>query len=243
MDLHTDIKTGETRNILRLLYSPGLTLQEAMKSVSTILSGHLCELLRGHSRAFAQADPRNDGRIASASSAYSFSRARHRRLFEVLELYTTKYPLFWKWTEEIFGMAKAQITESGIKEDYVTALKRSVTCQVLPDSPKITHYDGYYGMVSGQGFMYTKSQGVSGEVKGTFGGRRGARALQCSDGVETLFGLENILTWQTDALEEIHTLWHTQILSSKDLAPGWGKSLDIQSDALLGRVGHMFLGM
>lgn len=162
MDLHTDIKTGETRNILRLLYAPSLTLPEAMRSVSTILSGHLCELLRGRARAH----DRNDGRIAAASSAYSCSRALHRRLFEVLELYSTKYPLFWKWTKEIIEMAKAQVTESGIDEDYVTALKRSITRETLADSLQTAIYDGYYGMVSGQGFE-NELEGVSDEVRGT----------------------------------------------------------------------------
>lgn len=94
MDLHTDIFTGETRNLLRLLYPP-VTITEAIESVSTILSSMLCEVFRGHYR--ARFNNRQDGRVSSTSPPYSFCRARHRRVFETLELYITKYPQFWDW--------------------------------------------------------------------------------------------------------------------------------------------------
>jgi hypothetical protein len=95
MDLHTDIFTGETRNLLRLLYPSGLTIEETMQTMSIVLSSMLCEIFRGHHRARMQ--NREDGRISSTSPPYSFSRARHRRIFETLELYIDKYPLFWDW--------------------------------------------------------------------------------------------------------------------------------------------------
>lgn len=95
MDLHTDIYTGETRNILRLLYPSGLDIEEAMQTTSTILSSMLCEIFRGHHR--ARMHNREDGRISSTSPPYSFSRARHRKIFETLELYIDRYPQFWEW--------------------------------------------------------------------------------------------------------------------------------------------------
>lgn len=95
MDLHTDIFTGETRNLLRLLYPSGLTIDEAMQTTSTILSSMLCEIIRGHHR--ARLGNREDGRVSSTSPPYSFSRARHRRIFETLELYINAYPHFWEW--------------------------------------------------------------------------------------------------------------------------------------------------
>lgn len=55
--------------------------------------------------------------------------------------------------------------------------------------------------------------------------------------------LNNVLIQKLGALDEIHTLWHTKILAAKGLEPGWGKSFDKQSDALLGKVGHILLGM
>lgn len=94
MDLHTDIFTGETRNLLRLLYPP-LTMTEAIQTTSTILSTMLCEIFRGHYR--ARLSNREDGRVSSTSPPYSFCRARHRRIFETLELYIGKYPQFWEW--------------------------------------------------------------------------------------------------------------------------------------------------
>lgn len=90
MDLHTDIITGETRNLLRLLYPNGQTIDESIQTMSTLFSGMLCELFRGHKRARFQG--REDGRIAATSPPYSFCRARHRHIFEVMESYSTKYP-------------------------------------------------------------------------------------------------------------------------------------------------------
>lgn len=95
MDLHTDIFTGETRNLLRLLYPPYENIIQAMKTTSTILSSMLCEIFRGHYR--ARMNNREDGRVSSTSPAYSFCRARHRRIFETLELYINQYPQFWEW--------------------------------------------------------------------------------------------------------------------------------------------------
>lgn len=95
MDLHTDIWTGETRNLFRLLYPSGLTITQAMHTTSTVLSATLCEIFRGHAR--ARLNNREDGRVSSTSPSYSFCRARHRRIFETLELYVNKYPQFWEW--------------------------------------------------------------------------------------------------------------------------------------------------
>ena len=95
MDLQTDIFTGETRNLLRLLYPPGYSIAQAMQTMSTVLSSMLCEIFRGHHRARLQ--NREDGRVSSTSPPYSFCRARHRRVFETLELYINHYPQFWEW--------------------------------------------------------------------------------------------------------------------------------------------------
>lgn len=95
MDLHTDIFTGETRNLLRLLYPSDVAIERAIQTMSTVLSSMLCEIIRGHHR--ARMHNREDARISSTSPPYSFSRARHRRIFEVLELYMAKYPQFWEW--------------------------------------------------------------------------------------------------------------------------------------------------
>lgn len=95
MDLHTDIFTGETRNPLRLLYPSNLTISKAIQTTSTILATMLCEVFRGHHR--ARLHNREDGRISSTSPPYSFCRARHRRIFETLELYMDQYPQFWEW--------------------------------------------------------------------------------------------------------------------------------------------------
>ncbi|KAK7713656.1 hypothetical protein SLS63_012038 [Diaporthe eres] len=58
MDLHTDIFTGETRNLIRLLLPP-LNITEAIQSTSTLLSSMLCEIFRGHYR--ARFNNREDG--------------------------------------------------------------------------------------------------------------------------------------------------------------------------------------
>ena len=145
MDLHTDIKTGETRNLLRLLYPDGLSIQQAKITVSTILSGFLGELYRGHRR--ARFSNREDGRIAATSPPYSFCRAQHRRIFETLEKYIDRYPEFWNWTWEIYQMAKDQVTEVGLSEPLVCALKRARKLEPLPPSPVTSFYDSYYELV------------------------------------------------------------------------------------------------
>jgi hypothetical protein len=145
MDLHTDIKTGETRNVLRLLYPDGLGIQQAMTIMSTVLSGLLGELYRGHHR--ARFGNREDGRVAATSPPYSFCRAQHRRVFETLEVYIDRYPEFWGWTWKIYEMAKAQVTEAGLSEPLICALKRAGSMEPLPESPVSSFYHAYYELV------------------------------------------------------------------------------------------------
>ncbi|KAK5991616.1 hypothetical protein PT974_09901 [Cladobotryum mycophilum] len=145
MDLHADIRTGETRNLLRLLYDDGLTMEQSMQTVSTLLSGQLCELFRGHYR--ARFSSREDGRLAATSPAYSFCRARHRKVFATLEIYIARYPKFWDWTWEIYRLAKEQVTEAGVSEPLVSALKRSVGRNQLPPSAPTKFYNMYYEMI------------------------------------------------------------------------------------------------
>jgi len=95
MDLHHDIFTGETRNLLRLLYPPAMSISEAMQSMSIVLTTVLCEIFRDHHR--ARFHNREDGRVSSAAAGYSLCRARYRRIFETLELYMSHYPQFWEW--------------------------------------------------------------------------------------------------------------------------------------------------
>ncbi len=95
MDLHTDIFTGETRNLIRLLYPSGQSIVQTMRTTANLLSIMQCEVFRGHQR--ARVRDREDGRISFTSPPYSFSRARHRRIFETLELYMNHYPQFWEW--------------------------------------------------------------------------------------------------------------------------------------------------
>lgn len=145
MDLHTDIWTGETRNLLRLLYPSDLKISQAIQTLSTLLSGMLCEVYRGHRRA-RMAD-REDGRISSASPPYSFCRARHRRIFESLEKYINHYPEFWEWTWEIYRKAKAQVTEAGLDEPLVRALKRACTRETLPATSSTKFFHLWYEMI------------------------------------------------------------------------------------------------
>lgn len=95
MDLHTDVLTGETRNLLRLLYPPCDNIGRATDITSIVLSSMLCGIFRGHYR--ARMLNREDGRVSSTSPSYSFYRARHRRIFETLEQYIGRYPQFWQW--------------------------------------------------------------------------------------------------------------------------------------------------
>ena len=180
MDLHTDIRTGETRNLLRLLYPEGLTIEQSMKTVSTLLSGMLCEIFRGHHR--ARFNNREDGRIAATSPPYSFCRARHRKIFETLEMYITHYPKFWEWTWEIFRMAKEQVTEEGLLEPLVCGLKRARTQEPLPPSPATKFYNLYYDMVENGAAQVEKRQplGVTDDL--------------------------------APVIRKIHSLWHKEIL-------------------------------
>jgi len=181
MDLPTDIKTGETRNLLRLLYPGGLNIDQSMQTMSTILSGMLCELFRGHKR--ARFENREDGRIAATSPAYSFSRARHRRIFETLEAYTSKYPSFWDWTWDIYYGAKAQVTDAGLRESLLGAVKRARTQDALPGSPRSKFYDIYFDMIeNGKAQMLErKPLGVD----------------------------ENL----AQVIRDLHSLWHDQLLA------------------------------
>jgi hypothetical protein len=86
MDLHMDIKTQERRNLLRLLYPNGLSLEQSMSIVSTLLSSMLSKLFCGHHR--AHFDSKEDGQIAATSPAYNLYRAQHQRIFKTLETYT-----------------------------------------------------------------------------------------------------------------------------------------------------------
>ncbi|KAI1148396.1 hypothetical protein F4825DRAFT_103011 [Nemania diffusa] len=145
MDLHTDILTGETRNLLRLLYPPTDKISFAMETNAIVLSSMLCEIFRSHLR--ARLHNREDGRISSTSPSYSFSRARHRKIFETLELYINKYPDFWDWTWSIYRMAKAQITEEGVAEPLVSGIKRAINHGKLPDSAPNNFFKQWYDMV------------------------------------------------------------------------------------------------
>ncbi|TWU73920.1 hypothetical protein ED733_003995 [Metarhizium rileyi] len=207
MDLHTDIVTGETRNILRLLYPNGQSLDSVMTTMSTVLSGMLCELFRGHKR--TRFEGREDGRIAATSPPYSFCRARHRRIFEVLEGYVSKYPEFWDWTWEIYARAKRQITEAGLNELLVDALGRGINQTPLPaDSPYNGFYDSYFDMIekSQEPSKLSRSLGVNGQVG--------------------------------HVVRQIHNLWHVELLDPNK-EPGWGRRFDETSDALFKQAGEL----
>jgi hypothetical protein len=180
MDLHTDIFTGETRNLLRLLYPSGLSIEEAVQTTSIILSSMLCEIFRGHHRARMQ--NREDGRVSSTSPPYSFSRARHRRLFETLELYIDKYPQFWEWTWDIYRRAKAQITTSALAEPLVDGLRRAKTRDSLTPSEPNEFLHLWYSMIEDGSAQLSKPRplGVSADV--------------------------------AHVVRELHDLWHTKFL-------------------------------
>ncbi|KAG6357312.1 hypothetical protein INS49_015190 [Diaporthe citri] len=132
MDLHTDIFTGETRNLIRLLLPP-LKITEAIQSTSTLLSSMLCEIFRGHYR--ARFNNREDG-----------------------QLYIAKYPKFWDWTWEIYGLAKSQITEAAIAEPLVAGLKRAVTRNELAESAPNKFFHLWYDMVEDGSAQLAKKQ-------------------------------------------------------------------------------------
>lgn len=209
MDLHTDVKTQETRNLLRLLYPSGLTMAEAKQTVSTILGGQLCELFRGHRR--ARFNGREDGRISASSPSYSFCRARHRKIFEVMEAYTTKYPEFWEWTWEIWALAKAQVTDAGMKELLVGALHRSVKRGQLPPSERSKFYDLYYDMV------------------------------ECNEGGDRQLAKKNplgVTEEVSEVVRKMHSLYHEK-LTAEGKKPGWGREFDRLSDELFGEAGEL----
>lgn len=207
MDLHTDIWTGETRNLLRLLYPSDLSIAQALQTMSSLLSGMLCEVFRGHRR--ARMCGREDGRISSASPPYSFSRARHRRIFETLEMYISRYPLFWEWTWEIYRQAKAQVTEAGLNEPLVSTLKRARTQGQLPESPSTDFFHLWYDMIEGGAAQLAKKQplGVSDDLAGI--------------------------------VQSMHGLWHEDFLHSSKGAVGWGREHDAKSDRLLSEAGEI----
>uniref|UniRef100_A0A093XIK3 Uncharacterized protein n=1 Tax=Talaromyces marneffei PM1 TaxID=1077442 RepID=A0A093XIK3_TALMA len=202
MDLHTDILTGETRNTIRLIYPDGLTMDQAMKTMSTYFSGQLCELFRDHER--ARFGRREDGRIAASSAPYSLCRARHRRVFEIMELYINKYgDQFWEWTWEILRMAKEQVTEAGLKEPLFCALLRSARQDDLPESPISKFFDAYYEMIEDGSAQMQKT---------------------------TPLGVSKDLA---EVTRKIHTLWHGELLRDMK-EPGWGRRFDAESDRLFG---------
>jgi hypothetical protein len=207
MDLHTDIRTGETRNALRLIYPEGFSIDQALKAMSTVLSGQLAEIFRGHQR--ARFNNREDGRIAATSPPYSFCRARHRRIFETMELYIIQYgEQFWSWTWEIYRLAREQVTEAGLKEPLVCALIRSVKQEYLSESPITKFYDIYYDMLKpGSKQLHEKQPlGVSEDL--------------------------------AEVTRKIHSLWHDQLLDDSKL-PGWGHRFDAESDKLFGDAGEL----
>ena len=56
-------------------------------------------------------------------------------------MYIGENEMFWEWTEEIYQMARCQVTEAGIKEALVCALKRAREMDIdLPDSPISSFY-------------------------------------------------------------------------------------------------------
>ncbi|KAG6010706.1 hypothetical protein E4U43_008546 [Claviceps pusilla] len=213
MDLHTDISTGETRNLLRLLYPNGQSIEQTVRTMSTVLSGMLCETFRGHKR--ARFEGREDGRISATSPSYSFCRARHRRIFETLEVYSSKYDRFWDWTWEIYRLAKEQSTEAGLNELLVDALHRGIdqkTCLPETEPRPVPFFDLYFDMVEA--------------------GERQMRVKQPL----------GVCSQLADITREIYSLWHTQLLDPNK-KPGWGREFDNKSDLLLKQAGDLLGSM
>ncbi|KAI0973095.1 hypothetical protein F4678DRAFT_478305 [Xylaria arbuscula] len=180
MDLHTDILTGETRNLLRLLYPQCNTIDQATDIMSVVLSSMLCEIFRGHYR--ARMLNREDGRVSSTAPAYSFCKARHRRIFETLERYISHYPRFWEWTWKVYHTAKSQITNAAITEPLICGLKRAATGAQLPQSPANNFFYLWYDMVEDGRAQLAKNQplGVSEDL--------------------------------TPVVRNLHSLWHMKLL-------------------------------
>ena len=212
VDLHADIKTGETRNLLRLLYPDGLTIELSLQTMSTVFSGMLCELYRGHKR--AQFENREDGRITAPTPAYSFCRARRRRIFATLETYTNTYPLFWDWTHEIYRRAKLQINDAGLEELLVQALNRARyqgTLSEVSEEASSSHYSFFdirFALIEdGKSIIQEKTPlGVNGSL--------------------------------AQVIRDIHRLWNDQLLS-ENKQPGWGEHFDTKSDELFGKAGNL----
>ncbi|KAI8626283.1 hypothetical protein F5Y19DRAFT_466485 [Xylariaceae sp. FL1651] len=181
MDLHIDILTGETRNLLRLLYPPSDNISFAMETMSIILSSTLCEVFRAHHR--ARLHNREDGRISSTSPAYSFSRARHRKIFETLELYISRYEKFWDWTWSIYREAKAQITDEAMAEPLVSGIKRAAYHSKLPDSTPNNFFEQWYDMIE-DGYEQLASK----------------RPLGVSEDLAPI-------------IRDLHALWHQELLA------------------------------
>lgn len=173
----------------------------------------LCELFRGHKR--ARMEHREDGRIAATSAPYSFCRARHRRIFETMETYSTKYPEFWDWTREIYRLAKEQVTEAGLNERLVQALHRGISQGSLPGSAPTGFYDSYFIMVE------KSCSGVEQD-----GDRERTKKLL---GVRDKLG---------DLVCDLDNLWNTELLSACK-KEGWGCEFDRKSDDLFRRVGEL----
>ncbi|KAI1360872.1 hypothetical protein F5Y08DRAFT_348340 [Xylaria arbuscula] len=182
MDLHTDILTGETRNLLRLLYPQCNSIEQATNITSVVLSSMLCEIFRSHYR--ARMLNREDGRVSSTSPAYSFCRARHRRIFETMEVYIRQYPRFWEWTWNIYHMAKSQFTDEAISEPLICGLKRAAIGTQLPPSPSNQFFYLWYDMIEDGSAQMAKSQplGVSEEL--------------------------------APIIRSLHSLWHAKLLDS-----------------------------
>ncbi|KAJ3572971.1 hypothetical protein NPX13_g4864 [Xylaria arbuscula] len=133
MDLHTDILTGETRNLLRLLYPQCSSIEQATNITSVVLSSMLCEIFRGHYR--ARMLNREDGRVSSTSPA----------------------------TWNIYHTAKSQFTDEAISELLICGLKRAATGTQLPPSPSNQFFYLWYDMIEDGSAQMAESQplGVS----------------------------------------------------------------------------------
>ncbi|KAI0527852.1 hypothetical protein F5B22DRAFT_7045 [Xylaria bambusicola] len=131
-DLHTDILTRETRNLIRLLAPKSQNIDQALDFASSLLSSILCEFHRGYAR--LKQSKRGDGGVAFASPAYGMGRARHRRVFQTVELYADRHPKFWDWNQDIYTKAKLQLSETAIREPLVEGLIRGAKGTKLPPS-------------------------------------------------------------------------------------------------------------
>lgn len=165
MDLHTDIRTGEIRNAIRLIYPDGLSMDQAMNAMSTYLTGQLCELFRDHKR--VRFDHREEGRIAASSAHIASVVLVTVTFLKSWNFYIIKYgDRFWEWTWDILRMAKEQVTEAGFQEPLFCALLRSVQQEDLPESPISNFFNAYYEMIEDGSAQMQKNSplGVSEDV-------------------------------------------------------------------------------